>query len=253
MLVFIYDRTLEGLLTAIFDAYSRRTFPDQLIGQGEPEPLFTQEVYRVITDPEKSNRVWGAVQKKISKYACNMWLCVWLSELPDCDELIFRYIRKVFDHPRSIEMNFADDDVLEVAKIAKKVGKEKHYLMEFVRFQKASDDIFFAPVSPLYNALPLAISFFKDRFSYQKWIIYDLKRKYGYYYDLKTVEEITLSDDTHLLTGKLNEDLMAQDEKLFQELWKNYFNALTIQERINPKLQRQHMPRRFWKFLTEKQ
>lgn len=62
-----------------------------------------------------------------------------------------------------------------------------------------------------------------------------------------------LSDDTHLLTGKLNEDLMAQDEKLFQDLWKNYFGALTIRERINPKLQRQHMPRRFWKFLTEKQ
>lgn len=253
MLIFIYDKTFEGLLTAVFDAYNRRMFPDKLIGEGEPKPLFTQEVHRVINDPEKSNRVWSGVQQKISKHACNMLLCVWLSELPGCDELILRYVRKVFDRSYSIEMNFADDDVLEVTKIARKVGKEKHYLMEFIRFQKASDDVFFAPVSPLYNALPLAISFFKDRFSYQKWIIYDIKRKYGYYYDLKTVEEIMLSDDTHLLTGKLNEDLMAQDEKLFQDLWKNYFGALTIRERINPKLQRQHMPRRFWKFLTEKQ
>lgn len=252
MLVFQYDRTFEGLLTVVFDAYSRRTFPDKLAVVGEPLPLFTEEVHQVITDTDKSNRVWEGMQKKVSKITCNMLMCVWLSEEKESDELIFRYIRKTFDSPRSIEMNFADDDVLNVQKIAKRVGKEKHYMIMFVRFQKAADDIYFAPVSPQCNALPLAIHHFKDRFATQKWVIYDTKRRYGYYYDLKTVEEITLDDDTHLLRGKLDEELMAQDEKLFQELWKNYFKAMTIKERINPKLQRQHMPRRFWKYLTEK-
>ncbi|MDD3778627.1 MAG: DUF4130 domain-containing protein, partial [Proteiniphilum sp.] len=56
-----------------------------------------------------------------------------------------------------------------------------------------------------------------------------------------------------LLGGKLDEEMMAADEKLFQELWKGYFKAMTIKERINPRLQRQHMPKRFWKYLTEKQ
>ena len=28
MIIFVYDKTFEGLLTAVFDAYSRRTFPD---------------------------------------------------------------------------------------------------------------------------------------------------------------------------------------------------------------------------------
>ena len=56
-----------------------------------------------------------------------------------------------------------------------------------------------------------------------------------------------------MLTGKLDESMMADDEKLFQDLWKGYFKALTIKERINLKLQKQHMPRRFWKYLTEKQ
>ena len=80
-----------------------------------------------------------------------------------------------------------------------------------------------------------------------------MKRKYGYYYDLNTVVEITLDNDEHLLGGKLDEKLMAEDEKLFQELWKGYFKSMTIKERINPKLHRQHMPKRFWKYLTEKQ
>ena len=40
MILFIYDHTFEGLLTCIFDAYFRKTFPDSLLMEGEPLPLF---------------------------------------------------------------------------------------------------------------------------------------------------------------------------------------------------------------------
>ena len=179
--------------------------------------------------------------------------CYYLSEIEKSDDLIFRYLRKNIDSKSSIEMNFGDPDVLQMQQVAKRTSHEELYIKQFVRFQKAADDIFFAPIAPRHNALPLTINHFKDRFADQKWVIYDIKRKYGYYYDLKTVEEITLDDDTHLLSGKLDEALMAEDEKLFQDLWKGYFKAMTIKERINLKLQRQHMPKRFWKLLTEKQ
>ena len=36
MILFIYDHTFEGLLTCIFDAYFRKTFPDSLLMEGEP-------------------------------------------------------------------------------------------------------------------------------------------------------------------------------------------------------------------------
>ncbi len=253
MLVFFYDKTFEGLLTAVFDAYSRKTFPDRLLGIGEIAPMFMTEEYTVTTAEDKSARVWKSLENKMSKLARNMLTYTWLSESEGSDELLFRYIKKTFDSKVSIETNFADTDVLEVHQLAKKVSHEKHYIIQFVRFQKAADDIFFAPISPQYNALPLAIEHFKDRFSDQKWVIYDIKRKYGYYYDLDTMVEMTLDNDEHLLSGKLDEKLMADDEKLFQELWKGYFKSMTIKERINLKLQRQHMPRRFWKYLTEKQ
>ncbi len=253
MIVFRYDKTFDGLLTALFDAYSRKTFPDRLIAANEVEPLFTETSYTVITQEDRATRVWSAVQKKLSKSACNMLTYVWLSELEQSDELIFRYLRKVFDTRHSIEMNFADPDVLEMQQVAKKVSQERLRLMQFVRFQKTADNMFFAPVSPVHNALPLAIDYFIDRFSNQKWIIYDTKRDYGYYFDMNNVTEITLDTEQRFPEGKLNEELMAEDEKLFQELWKGYFNSLTIKERTNLKLQRQHMPKRFWKYLTEKQ
>ncbi|NDV68523.1 TIGR03915 family putative DNA repair protein [Dysgonomonas sp. 25] len=253
MVVFFYDKTFEGLLTAVFDAYSRKVFPDKLLAEGDVAPLFMEDSYTVVTQDDKVSRVWKSLEDKMSKLACNMLTHVWLSEQEGSDDLLFRYIRKTFDTKTSIETNFGDPDVLEVHKLARKVSHEKHYLAQFIRFQKAADDIFFAPVSPIFNALPLVVEHFKDRFSDQKWVIYDTKRHYGFYYDLKEVVEMTLDDDTHLLSGKLDEALMAEDEKLFQELWKGYFKAMTIKERINLKLQRQHMPRRFWKYLTEKQ
>ena len=219
----------------------------------ETEPLFTDECHTVITQDDKSNRVWKSLEKKLMPITCNMLRYVWLSELPGSDELIFRYIRKTFDSKHSMEMNFADEDVLAIRNLAKKVDKERERLIQFVRFQKAADDIFFAPVSPVLNALPLTVEHFTERFADQKWVIYDLKRNYGYYYDLKTVTEITLDMKENFLNGKLDEKLMAEDERLFQDLWKGYFSSMTIKERINPKLHRQNLPRRYWKYLTEKQ
>ena len=55
MIIFVYDKTFEGLLTAVFDAYSRRTFPDLLVTEGEPFPLFYDEAIRIYTDDRKAD------------------------------------------------------------------------------------------------------------------------------------------------------------------------------------------------------
>lgn len=255
MTIFIYDHTFDGLLTCLFDAYNRKNFPDLLLKEGEPLPLFYDEAISIITSEEKYNRVWKGLQKKLSSTALSNLTYGWLSELPGIDLLLFRYMKKVFDAPTSIETNFADSDVLELSKVWKKVNNERHRLLQFVRFQKASDGTFFAPVEPLYNVLPLTIAHFKDRFADQPWLIYDIKRKYGFYYNLKTVEEVTFEDSTqeHLISGMLDESMMDQEEHLFQDLWKTYFKAICIKERLNPRKHKQDMPMRYWKLLTEKQ
>lgn len=256
MILFIYDTTFEGLLTAVFDAYFRKTFPDALLPEGEPLPLFYDEILTVVTDEEKAGRVWRGLQKKLSASALSCLTQSWLSELPEVGMILFRYIRKAIDAPTSIEVNFGDPDVLELAKIWKRVDWERLRLLQFVRFQKAADGTFFAAYEPQYNALPLVIEHFKDRFADQKWLLYDMKRRYGYYYDLQTVTEVTFDDErmeSHLLTGMLNESLMDKDEKLFQQLWKTYFNSIAIKERLNPRKHKQDMPVRYWKYLTEKQ
>ena len=258
MVIFEYDKSFEGLLTAVFDAYSRKCFPDMLLEEGDVRPLFYNELVLVCTDEEKAGRVWRGLEKKLSKLALTTLTWCWLSELPQIDMLLLRYIRKAIDAPRSIEVNFGDPDVLEVSKVWKKVNWERLRIIQFLRFQKAADGMYFAAIEPEMNALPLTLEHFQDRFADQRWVIYDMKRNSGYYYDLNTVLRISFADNermelTHLVTGMLDESLMHKDEKMFQELWKTYYKSITIKERLNLRKHKQDMPVRYWKYLTEKQ
>jgi len=54
-------------------------------------------------------------------------------------------------------------------------------------------------------------------------------------------------------TGLLNGSIMDSEEQLFQDMWKSYFKSMCIKERINPRLHVQLLPKRFWKYLIEKQ
>ena len=261
MIAFHYDKTFEGLLCAVFDAFKFKKMPECLLSDDELVPLLVSQSHQVEYRNSKYERVYTALQKKLSPIALNQLLFTWLSQLPESDLIIFRYICKVFKANGSIETDFGDPDVLTVHDIAKKVNKEKHHIQQFVRFNTiqnpASDideKIYFAVIEPIYNALPLTTRFFKDRYADQKWAIYDEKRQYGYFYNLEKIEQISLNDSDNLIVNnKINQDYLTDDEKLFQTMWYRYCNALTIKERINPKLQRQNMPRRFWQHLPEMQ
>ncbi len=65
MIIYQYDKSFDGLLTCIFEAYDRKMFPDILQAEGVPLPLFHEEVIRIITDERKSSR-YGKVLKRDS-------------------------------------------------------------------------------------------------------------------------------------------------------------------------------------------
>jgi len=253
MIIFIYDNTFDGLFSCVFFAYEQKKFPDLILSESDQKPLFVDEQYHVNTEKEKSARVWKGLEKKLSKFARNMMLSVWLSELPETAMLLFRYIRKNIDHPQGVEMNFGDDDVLRIKDIAQKVATDARKLIQFVRFQETADAIWFAPVTPRYNVLSLIAPHFKSRYADQPWIIYDTGRNVGLYYDTRTVQEISFSqkDLAGLKSGKLDNERLSDEEAFFQKMWREYFQSITIKERINLKLQRQYMPKRYWKYLPE--
>ncbi|KGN74484.1 DNA metabolism protein [Porphyromonas macacae] len=255
MTLFVYDKTFDGILSCVFFAYEHRIIPDDILSEQFQIPLFIDNLYHVKTEKEKAWRVWSALEKKLSRIAQNMVLTTWLSELPEIEMLLFRYICKIIDHPKGYEMNFGDAGVIRIKEITQKVHAESERLIQFIRFQKTADDIYFSPVSPRFNVLSLIAPHFKSRYADQQWIIYDVGRNTGVYYDRQAVCQISFSleDLQALKQPKLDDEKLSEEELFFQKMWKQYFRSTTIRERINLKLQRQHMPKRYWKFMTEMQ
>ena len=251
-LSFTFDNTFEGLFTCVFEAFERKQFPQQIFKQ-ETTVLFTEN-HHVVTDEQKANRVVAGLQKKISPLALQMLFICWLSEEKGVEMRLFNYICKTFTSAKSIELNFADSDVLELSKLYKKVGREAERMRQFIRFQKTVDNTYFAAIKPQYNVLPMVADHFEDRFADQQWVIYDIKREYALYYNLQKTEIVYFDDlKIDFQTGKLHSDLLAEGEFLFQSGWRQYLRSISIKERKNLRLQRQFMPKRFWKYLTEKQ
>ena len=78
----------------------------------------------------------------------------------------------------------------------------------------------------------------------------------GNLYDLADIKGVETLEGLRALllryvTPELADEWLAEDERQFQLLWKNYFRALAIPQRINERQQRRMMPRRYWKHLTE--
>ncbi len=259
MTCYSFDNTLDGLLTAVFEAFALHEQPEMLLSEGDPVPLFCDRLYAVPTDTEKAGRVWKGLEKRLPKNVVKMLAVSFLSEMHELNNPLFQYICKVFRQPKGIEgieRNFADPDILTVTNIARKVNHEQHRMKQFIRFQKAKDGTYLAVISPDHNVLPLVIDHFADRFNDQPWLIYDAKRHYGFYYD-GTGEpvRITFEDESsvtfNLANGRLNDEVLSDDDQLLQDLWRTYFKAICIRERLNPRKQLQDMPRRYRKYLTE--
>ena len=269
MRVFVYDKSFEGLLSAVFDAYTRKEFPECLLGPKDIPPLGADQFHTVDTTGEKASRVFRGLVSRMTAEARRELMYAWLSEQDGSDVLLFRYIRAIFDRsrkggdrspkgpPGTVETDLADENVFAVHRLARKVRAERHHMLGFVRFQKTREGVYFAAISPRHNVLSLLLDHFGDRFADQDWVLFDIRREYGVLHSHGDFSEVHL--DSSLLRhlrehgGKLEAPLLQDGELLFQELWKSYFTSVAIKERSNPKLQSRCMPRRYWAFMTEKQ
>ena len=179
MIVYVFDNTLDGLLTAVFDSFFLHQQPEFLLAEGEQLPLFADQPHVVATDGEKAERVWKGLEKRLSAAGLRMIAISWLSEERALNQPLFNFICKVFRQPAgvpSIENNASDADVLAVRNTCRRVLHEQLRMKQFIRFQKAKDGTYLAVVSPDNDVLPLITDHFQDRFNDQPWLIYDAKR-----------------------------------------------------------------------------
>jgi probable DNA metabolism protein len=137
---------------------------------------------------------------------------------------------------------------IRIDQLSQKVRREAHRMKGFIRFQQITDGSYLALIAPRYDVLPLIRRHFEIRYADQDWLIYDTVRKYGLGYNRRTTREIRL--ESKVLAAFEQE--AVEQEHLCQVLWQRYYDAATIRSRNNPALHRRQLPRRYWRYLTEK-
>jgi probable DNA metabolism protein len=248
MQVLAYDGSFEGWLSAVFDVYEYRFEQVSITTEAQKQESLFHSSHAVFTDKVKAERVWKGLQKYLPREGLKQLRDSFLSELPGLENMMLAYAQYAFQAQSDISRDYSHPAVRFVIDTSKKVYRERHRMEAFVRFQKTADELFFAIVEPDFNVLPLLVRHFTERYADQQWLIYDKRRKYGLYYNLQQTDFVEIDfNNKEELSSILNEDEIA-----YQDLWKIYFSSTNIEARKNLKLHIRHMPRRYWKYLTEK-
>lgn len=250
----VYDGSYAGFLTTVFESFEWKDFNVRLYQKnGFSAPMF-EENKRVESNPEKVIRIINGLKTRLNTTEISNIHKVFLSEDAESIQAAFYIVQQIFKGNKDILQNFGNSQVHIFDRTLTKVNRERHRMKAFIRFQKASDDLFFAIIEPDFNVLPLITSFFKNRYADQKWLIYDVKRKYGIMYDRVEMREVNIKPtEVNAIIPKGEVISLDEDEILYQSLWKRYFKSTNIEARKNMKLHLQHVPRRYWKYLTEKE
>ncbi len=244
---FTYNGSYTGLLTALHTALLSYKSNIHLIPQSNNNtPELFAEYELITTDSNTASILSQKIKNQISPQAEKNIYLAFLSEQNGIENDIFAYLKWGFSEGKQVDNLLSQPAIKKINNISQKVSRERHRMLGFLRFQKLSSGIYYAAMEPDFNILTLVAPHFKNRLRDQSWIIHDKSReKYALYNKAKLV----------YTTDSIPQDKLVKhcEEEQFQYMWKKYFQNISIPERQNKKLQQKFLPKKYWKYLTEKE
>lgn len=101
-LTLLYDGTFEGLMTAVFEAYTRRPMPASIAEEAGYQTLFGERAFYIAADMTKADRVTAGIRRSMGWEAYEKIWLAFLSEQPERGRWIYDYIRLGFEQGRRI-------------------------------------------------------------------------------------------------------------------------------------------------------
>lgn len=251
MIVYRCEDTLESIFTAIYNTYEeKRDHKDTYISLDDELYLFAEYV-DVVSDEEKAIKVIRTLKRQFGEHDY-MWLCYALSaEGQDKAQVVYQTV--VEGLKRKVARNhlfdgLAGEYVNRAFVLARGVSNECQHLKGFLRFQELENRILFAPIGPKNNILTFLMPHFADRFPMENFMIYDEKRG--------ILGLHPAGREWYLMNNAENPRDVAsfqvsEEEEVYRELFRYFCKKIGIDERRNPKLQRNMLPLRFREYMVE--
>lgn len=241
-LIYLYDGSFDGLLCCIFESYRNREIPGMIVPEYEFEQEVLWRIRMVETDGDHAERVMNKLSDTLGKDG--MWLIrtAFLYGSGGKENAILHFCRLGLKNGREAVRMLGKEPVAVLYDMEKAVLNEAHLLKGFIRFSDYHG-VLAATIEPKHYALPLLKRHFTTRYPEEHFLIFDRTHKMALVYRPHESRIIPLDDFVP--------PDVSLTERQFRRLWQEYYDAIEIKPRQNPRCRMTHMPKRFWGCMTE--
>ena len=247
----MYDGGFVSFLCAVkraglFGLSEKDKLPPIIAKNPQNPELFNREG-PIDGDINCAREVFRSFRVKCGSIAASQLSQAFLREAGGRELVLCRFMVKALKAGPSICEMIGDTDVKAVKDWAFAVAREKHRYMGILRFEEPAKGLLRADFKPRYDIAPLLAPHFSVRIRDDYWLIVDLARDYA-------ICHIPGEAKCLLIKGKEEIDRVCPPNDLngeYELLWKNYFQAMEIRERKNPRCQANFIPFRDRDFLPE--
>lgn len=249
--IYRYDGSFEGLLSAFAEALTRQDQAPEFAPPDGDGPGLLFGTAAVPARPEAVADLLHQLTAAGGDAAVQTLAMAYLAEESGTERAMFDYSRLTLDRRECVDGWASHPAVHRVCGAARRVSRELHRFKGILRFAETTDGVYYAACEPDHNiAIPLG-RYFAGRLGSQRWIIHDRRRGLAVLWDGQTLQPGTVPEAA---TGALaRQPTLSAAEHTVQTQWRTYHRRICIDSRRNPRLQRQCLPQRYWRYLVEMQ
>lgn len=229
-----------GLFTVIFDKY--KFLENSHIEPKKLEKDFFNDEIFVSSDKNKAMRVKKSILKNFGWDFLNKIVFVFSSFYKNKEDSIAKTLKGMYLYGKDY-LYSSEKEPVNFLKIQKEVAREIHAYTGLLRFKEIEGSVLFAEFTPQNDILKFLTPHFKNRLKGEDFIIYDARRNCAAFYLKGELDYIFAKD------FEINE---TNDEDKFRNLWREFYKSVSIDERKNTKLMTSNMPKKYWRYLPEK-
>lgn len=252
-LIYLHDGSYEGLLNSVAKAVKEPRKVDDIYACKKYQPSLFDTVVQLDTDAEQAGRLHSylaTVHSRCIQFAVNGYL----SEDNEVGTRLYHFVHLCLRHGKKAVDLHSNASVRALDDLCRRVSFEAHRLNGLIRFRILADELQYAPFESDHNVIGFCALHFRKRFANRRWILHDVGRDIALHWDSQKLRPVEIDRaffdqvcrDSEIPAGELTDQ-----ELHYQNLWRSFHNSIANPERENSLLQRQFMPRRYWKYLVE--
>lgn len=252
-IIYLHDGTFEGMLHAVALAVKSKKDIHAILPERNYSPQLFDQLIRTETDTKQANRLFVYLHN-LYNGSDSLALHAFLSEDHHTGIHIYHMVRNCIKRGPQATRLHTNDSIRYLNALTQKVRMEAHRLEGLIRFRILDNELQYAPFEPRHNVIGFLAGHFKKRLENRRWILHDILRDQAIFWNAESLQNITIDQafTEHVRQhAEIPDHMVTTGEHSYQILWNSFHSVIANRDRENTDLQRQLMPKQYWKYLVE--